>query len=142
MRQQLDNPHKTPIFFYDGDCGFCDATVQFFLNRTEASVLHFCALQSDYAKNLLAQHGIQDPELSTAYFYNGNGVLEKSDAIIGALRLCSTGYNILASILKLIPGQIRNYFYSLFARNRMSVSEMFKKQCRLLTTEERVRFIT
>jgi predicted DCC family thiol-disulfide oxidoreductase YuxK len=37
--------NKQPILLYDGDCGFCNKSIQFFLSREKNNQMHFDALQ-------------------------------------------------------------------------------------------------
>jgi len=59
------------IFLYDGECGFCNATVLFLLDNTESHRLTFCALQSVCARALCTEHGVDQMDFSTAYFFDG-----------------------------------------------------------------------
>lgn len=129
------------IFFYDGDCGFCDSTVMFLMDRTASNKLYFSSLQSTFSETLLAENGIENPVISTAYFYDGTAVFKESDAIMKSLLLCKRPTQFLGFFLMAIPSGIRNYFYRLFAKNRIMFSLHLKKECRLLSSEERVRFI-
>ena len=47
-----------PIVFYDGDCGFCNSSVQFILNKRKRE-FYFLPLQSDQAKKILNANGIE-----------------------------------------------------------------------------------
>jgi predicted DCC family thiol-disulfide oxidoreductase YuxK len=45
-------PSQT-IIFYDGLCGLCDKSVQFILEKDKHEQFLFCALQSNYAREVL-----------------------------------------------------------------------------------------
>jgi len=55
----------------DGDRGFCSATVLLLLDNMEARRLAFCPLQSDFAHALRRDHGVDQVDFSTAYFFDG-----------------------------------------------------------------------
>ncbi|MCW3076785.1 MAG: Thiol-disulfide oxidoreductase, partial [Bacteroidetes bacterium] len=41
---------KQPILLFDGECGFCNKSVQFFLKREKNKTMHFVPLQSETGK--------------------------------------------------------------------------------------------
>ena len=43
------------ILFYDGDCGFCNKSVQFVLKYENRSEIYFSALQSDFSRDFFQQ---------------------------------------------------------------------------------------
>jgi predicted DCC family thiol-disulfide oxidoreductase YuxK len=73
------------IFFYDGQCSFCNVTVQFLLDKTKLASLLFCTLQSEYAENFFAKHSYQQPDLSTAYLFLNGYLYQKSSAMLKAI---------------------------------------------------------
>ena len=129
-----------PIFFFDAECGICDATISFFLKHSDSGKLHFVALQSQTAKSLLAKNGIVDPDIKAAYFSGPDGVVSKSSAILGGLACCRKPYSLLVC-LRGIPQGMRDAVYDLVARNRHRISRLSKTECRIPTAEERARFL-
>jgi predicted DCC family thiol-disulfide oxidoreductase YuxK len=128
------------IFLYDGECGFCNSTVIFLLDNTTADRLAFCALQSDYAHALCREHGVEQPDLSTAYFFDGAKIHMSSSAVLRAISLCDTPARLLAFGL-VVPKLIRDYCYSVISRFRRHIPRSGKDDCRLLAADERARFI-
>jgi predicted DCC family thiol-disulfide oxidoreductase YuxK len=128
------------IFLYDGECGFCNSTVIFLLDNTAADRLAFSALQSDYAHALCREHGVEEPDLSTAYFFDGTKIHMRSSAVLRAISLCNTPARFLAFGL-VIPKLIRDYCYSVISRFRKHIPRLGKNDCRLLAADERARFI-
>ncbi|NGP46589.1 DUF393 domain-containing protein [Bacillaceae bacterium SIJ1] len=53
MHSSLVRHHQRPIVFFDGECSFCDAAVQFLIRHDPNKRLYFASLQSDLAANLL-----------------------------------------------------------------------------------------
>ena len=127
------------IFLYDGACGFCNSTVIFLLHNTAADRLAFCALQSDYAHALCRKHGVEQPDLSTAYFFDGSRFHMNSSAVLRAISLCSTPARFLAVGL-IIPKSIRDYCYSVISYFRKHIRPG-NDACSLLTADERSRFL-
>lgn len=123
--------------FYDGECGFCNRTVQFILDRERRPELYFCALQSDVAKNFFRERNFPEPDFSTFYYFNGERLFSKSG---GALRVSSRlkfPWNLVPVFL-LVPPFIRNGVYNFIARRRKSLAS---QQCALPTPEQRKRFL-
>lgn len=126
-----------PVVFYDGECGFCNRSVQFILDHEKSGVVHFCALQSAMAQQFFWEQHRSQPGLSTLYFWNGEQLFERST---GALKI--TGYlRAPASWLKvllIVPRFIRDGVYNWIAKRRHKLAG---RQCALPTPEQRRRFI-
>jgi len=52
-----DLKQDIPVIFYDGECGFCNSTVQFILNKKKRP-FNFAALQSTFANRTLEKVNI------------------------------------------------------------------------------------
>ena len=138
----MRNQDYKNIFFYDGDCGFCNGTVLFLLDRIAPDQLSFSSMQSDFAKKFFISMNLGPIDLSSSYLYDGQEVHKDSDAILKSLRLSSNiPIKYLGHTLAIVPKFIRNYFYKLIAINRLTISSVSRKGCRLLTSEEQKRFI-
>ena len=136
------NPEKyrgKTIFFYDGECGFCNATVMFLLDRTSPNKLLFCKLQSAFAEDFFYQHNYPQPDLTTAYLFDRGRLYQKSSAILQAVGLTNSPVKHL-KVFSLIPKSIRDGAYTIVASLRQYI-KLGKKGCRLLTPSERQRFI-
>ena len=135
----LEKYQDKTIFFYDGECGFCDATVMFLLDRTSSNRLLFCKLQSAFAEDLFYLYGLPQPDLTTAYLFDRGRLYQKSSAILQAIGLTNSPVKYL-KIFSLIPKPIRDGGYTIFASLRQYI-KLGKNGCRLLTPRERQRFI-
>ncbi|MFN5416565.1 MAG: thiol-disulfide oxidoreductase DCC family protein [Flavobacteriia bacterium] len=125
------------ILFYDGDCGFCNKSVQFVLNNERNSDICFSALQSDFALNFFKEHNFPKADLSTFYFWDGKKLYQKS---AGALRLVND-LKFKWQFLKigyLIPVFLRDKIYDFIAKRRHKLSVGF---CALPSPEQKKRFI-
>ena len=131
---------KEAIFFYDGDCGFCNATVLFLLERTKLTSLLFCPLQSKYAENFFAKHRYQQPDLTTAYLFHNGRLYQKSSAVLRAITLAEGPVRHLGIFLA-IPLFIRDGVYDFISLIRKQI-RLGKSSCRLLTPQERKRFLS
>src|ERR1700733_8286559 len=81
------------LMLYDGLCGFCNGTVQWFLRHDKFDRFRFAAQQSEIAQGVLQRHGIDGTQM-----LNGNSVylvldlglstervLQRSDVMVRAL---------------------------------------------------------
>ena len=131
-------PSKT-IFFYDGECGFCNITVMFLLDRTSPDRLFFCKLQSSYARDFFDKHNYSQPDLTTAYLFHHSRLWQKSSAILQAITLTNSPAKYLKIFLA-VPKPIRDGIYTAVASLRQYI-KIGKNNCRMLTPKERQRFI-
>lgn len=126
-----------PIVFYDGDCGFCNRSVQFILNNETNDAIHFAPLQSEFAQSFFTSKGLPTPDMSTFYFWNKNVMHSKSS---GALRV--TNYlKFPFTLLKIgfiFPRFLRDWVYDFIAKRRHQLAAGF---CALPTEAQRKRFI-
>lgn len=107
------------IVLFDGDCNFCDASVQFIINHDPAGYYQFASLQSEIGKELREKHEIPDDVDSLVLIQDGKAYV-KSD---GAIRISHhlTGLWKLAYYLKSFPRPLRDAVYDTVARNRYKV---------------------
>lgn len=126
------------IVFYDGECGFCNHSVQFILKRNKKSpLLFFAALQSDFTKKFFSNLGEPLPDISSLVFFEEEKFHYRSE---GAMRLAKylKGYKWL-SYFRFIPRFIRDAVYSLIAKHRHKISN--DNSCVLVEQSERFRFL-
>ena len=132
----LNQMETRKIVFYDGECGFCNRTVQFILNHEKSTVLYFCALQSEKALMLFQQHGQPAPDMSTFYFFDER-FYSKSTAAIRLSGYLKSPYCLLR-LLWVIPRFLRDAVYDFVAKRRQVLAAGF---CALPTPEQGKRFI-
>lgn len=126
------------IVFYDGDCGFCNHSVQFILKRNKKSpLLYFAALQSDFTKNFFTKLNEPLPDISSLVFFEENKFYYRSE---GAMRIAKylKGYRWL-SYFRFIPRFIRDTVYSIIAKQRHRLGN--HSQCELISLEDKSRFL-
>jgi predicted DCC family thiol-disulfide oxidoreductase YuxK len=140
MQTPCERTNQGAIFLYDGECGFCNSVVMFLLDNSAANRLSFCPLQADFSQELCREHGIEEVDLSTAYFFDGTKIHMRSSAVLRAITLCNTPARYLAVGI-FIPKLIRDQFYSVISRFRKHIPRLRKTSCRLLTANETARFL-
>ncbi len=126
------------IVLFDGDCNFCDASVQFILNRDPKGNFHFASLQADTGKMLRERHRIPDTVDSIVLIKDGVPYL-KSDAAVRIAEGLDGPWRWLRFV-RLIPRPLRDLGYDVIAKNRYQWFGK-KETCKLPTPEERSRFL-
>lgn len=131
------------IILFDGICNFCNASVQFIIKRDPNAHFKFATLQSDVANDILSTY-ISEPSTITAdpnsFILISNGKIHtKSTASLHVMKHLSGVWPLLF-IFIIIPKPIRDYFYTLFAKNRY---RLFGKRdtCILPNPKDRKRFL-
>ena len=126
------------VVFYDGECCFCSAVVQFILRRDHDAVFHFAPIQSEAGRELLADYGIHSPRMDTMYLLEGQQIHERSTA---ALRIIKglPGYRGIAAVCLWIPRFLRDFCYRVIARNRHRI--LRQNHCFLPTEDQKKRFL-
>ena len=128
----------TGIILFDGQCVFCDHSVQFILKRDVGEVFRFASLQSDIGQRLLKQYNV-DVSMDSIVVIYLNKVYTQSDAAIVIAQRFKGVWKLLV-IVKFIPKWLRDKMYVVIAKNRYRLfGEM--ETCRIPTEEERHRFL-
>lgn len=126
------------IVLFDGDCNFCDASVQFILNRDTKGHFHFAWLQGEAGKALRTRHRIPEAIDSIVLLKDGVPYLN-SDAAIRIAEGLDGGWRWLG-LIRIVPRPLRDFGYDVIAKNRYKWFGM-KETCKLPTPEERSRFL-
>ena len=128
----------TGIILFDGQCVFCDHSVQFILKRDVDEVFQFASLQSDIGQQLLKQYNVDSSIDSIVVIYM-NKLYTQSDAAIVIAQQFKGLWKLL-TVVKFIPKWLRDKMYVVIAKNRYRLfGEM--NTCRIPTEEEKRRFI-
>jgi len=142
IRVRAEN--SNPIILYDGVCGLCNRLVQFVLKRDKKDIFRFAALQSSFARTLLAKHGYDAGDLNTVYVVLDPGgaaerLLCKSGAIAFILEQLGGIWRMLAAF-HIVPRMFRDLAYDLVARFRYPVFGKYDA-CPLPTSKDRAKFL-
>ncbi|SOC40673.1 thiol-disulfide oxidoreductase DCC family protein [Ureibacillus acetophenoni] len=126
------------IILFDGECNFCDASVQFIIKRDTNKVFQFASLQSDIGKGLLNKYNAPE-NLDSFVLIDGDKYFLQSTA---ALRVCKDlkGAYKLLYFFVIVPKPMRNFVYQFIAKNRY---KWFGKNesCMIPSPEDRQRFL-
>jgi predicted DCC family thiol-disulfide oxidoreductase YuxK len=127
------------IILFDGVCNLCNSSVQFVIKHDANNKFKFAALQSEYAKNILAAHQINAEKLSSLVLIEDQKIYTEST---GALRIAKN-LGLPTSLLYvfiIIPPFIRNAVYKYIARNRYKWFGK-KEECWIPTPALKNRFL-
>lgn len=126
------------IILFDGDCNFCDKSVQFIIKRDASAHFKFASLQSDIGQELMKQYNIPG-HIDSFILIKNNRSYAKSSA---ALHVCRNLNNIwkVFYLLLIVPKPIRDFLYHIVAKNRY---QWFGKKdsCILPSPDIRKRFL-
>lgn len=123
------------IVFYDGECGFCNKSVQFILKNRKSNNLKFLPLQSKKSESILENFNVQI-DMSTLYFLQNGSLTEKSSAVLKITNRLKW-YWFWLKIGYILPKGWRNRIYDKVANNRYKITGSF---CYIPDKEERKMF--
>jgi predicted DCC family thiol-disulfide oxidoreductase YuxK len=109
-----------PVIFFDGFCNLCNGAVQFILKHDHKDVFRLAALQSDAAKNYLAEKHLENIGADSIVLFENGKVYTRSTAALRIARRLSGLWPALYVFI-MVPSFIRDYFYNLVAKNRYKV---------------------
>jgi len=133
----MNNTH--PVILFDGVCNLCNSSVQFIIKRDPGAKFRFSSLQSENAKQLLQQAGLDHTMTDTVVLlYHGRAYTQSDAALQIARRL--TGLWPVLYVLIVIPRPVRNAVYNWIARNRYRWFGK-KDQCMIQSPELKHRFL-
>ena len=110
-------PPEPRIVVFDGICNLCSSVVDFISARDPHSVFTFVPMQSPRGQLLLEEHGVSIDQVDTFLLIGSGGTLVRSDAAIAIAAELRRPWNML-TVLRHIPRPVRDWAYSLVARNR------------------------
>ena len=124
------------VVLFDGVCGMCDRSVDFFMSIDSRNLLLFSPLQGEFAAKEAKE---ESADLSTIVFYDDGTLHRRSGAVLRILGQMG-GMWSSAYLLLVVPAPVRDCVYGLIARNRY---KFFGKReaCRMPTKEEREKFL-
>lgn len=126
------------IILFDGECNFCDKSVQFIIKRDPEEIFSFTSQQGEAGQKMIEKYHAPASIDSIILIENDTYYLKSS----AALRICRhlQGAWKLLFIFILVPYPIRDFFYNILAKNRYKWFGK-KDQCTLPTPEMRKRFL-
>jgi len=106
----------SPILFYDGVCGLCDAFVRFMIRHDKEEIFKLASLQSEVGKKI-SQHLNIENDLDTVIGLSKSKYTTESDVILMVADELGGWWSII-KVIKIVPKVIRNWCYRRTAENR------------------------
>lgn len=114
---QVAEHKKRRLIFFDGDCNLCQYAVQFVLHRDRKGSFCFASLQSEIAKELLADSGLLPLQFSTFILWEEGVFFYRSTAALRVARGLPALWPVLYAFI-IVPTFIRDGIYNWIAANR------------------------
>jgi predicted DCC family thiol-disulfide oxidoreductase YuxK len=127
------------VVLFDGQCCFCQSSVQFIIKRDPAARFRFAPLQSDVGRSLAATHGIDAERLDGLVLIDEGKAYQKSAAALQIARGLKWPWPIF-SVLRFVPRMVRDWFYDQFAKRRYRWFGRLSS-CPLPNEDDRKRFL-
>lgn len=132
-------PKAQKIILFDGVCNLCNGWVQFVINHDIRKIFRFGSLQSEGGRVLLKKHGLPLNDYDSFVYVKDNQVYLKSTAALHVLKDLGGFYKFFY-IFIVIPRPVRDFAYSLIAKNRYFLFGK-RESCMLPSPELRNRFL-
>lgn len=132
-----------PVLLYDGVCGVCNGAVRTILRFDRHGTLRFAALDSDFARDIIARHPRLAGLDSVVFVRDPGGPTETVSTESAALLQVADylgGYWKLATAARVIPAFVRDRLYAAFAAVRYHVGGKYDS-CPIPSPEVRGRFL-
>jgi predicted DCC family thiol-disulfide oxidoreductase YuxK len=114
MEEHLQIEH---LVLFDGECAFCNRSVQRIIKNDKKELFTFTPLESDLGKSLLQQFNIDPKKTDSIVYIHHQKAYIKSTAALRVAKKLRRLYPLLFGFI-IIPAFIRNFFYDIIARNR------------------------
>ena len=126
------------IVLFDGECNFCDASVQFIIKRDKEAAFQFAALQSEVGLALVEKLAVPST-VDSIVFIEGERYYMKSTAALKIARQLDGLWKLSYAAI-VVPKPLRDAVYSYIAKNRYKWFGK-KEACMLPTAKQRNRFL-
>ncbi|GIX43358.1 MAG: thiol-disulfide oxidoreductase [Leptospiraceae bacterium] len=114
-----NNLEKEKIIFYDGDCVFCNKTVQWIIKHDKNNRFKFSPQNSEFAKNFLKPVREKFNYLDSIIYYSDGKFYVEFEATIEILSEIYIFFKTIKKIFKFkIFIVIGNFFYRIIAKYR------------------------
>jgi predicted DCC family thiol-disulfide oxidoreductase YuxK len=126
------------IILFDGECNFCNRTVQFIIKRDPKGIFRFTSLQSVVGKELLRKYNVPE-EIDSLVLIEDEHCYFQSTGAIRIFKNLKGAWRVTKYLL-IVPRPIRDIFYKIIAKYRYQLFGK-KNDCMVPTPEDRKRFL-
>ncbi|GJL64522.1 MAG: hypothetical protein NPIRA04_31760 [Nitrospirales bacterium] len=127
------------VILFDGVCNFCNATVDFVIQRDPKQKFVFGTLQSEPGQQILQINHFDTQDFETFLYLENGKVFTKSTAALKVAKEL-TGMWPLLYVCIVIPRTIRDMVYQFIGRRRYQWMGK-RDSCRLPDEKDRTRFV-
>lgn len=135
--RKLDEILQKTILFYDGDCGFCNKSVQFILRNQKEKTVYFMALQDPRVIEIGEHFDLKMTDLNTLYLLFDDTMYEKSTAALKVTKFLKWKWKFF-NVAFIFPKFLRDKVYDFIAKRRKTIAGEF---CYLPNETERKQFL-
>lgn len=132
-----------PVLLYDGVCGFCNRAVRTVLRFDGRGSLRFAALDSDFAREIVARHpaiaGVDSVVFVDEPGGPGERVAVRSEAALRVADYLGGPWKLLTAA-RIVPAALRDLLYDRFAKFRYRIFGKYDS-CPNPPQEVRQRFV-
>jgi predicted DCC family thiol-disulfide oxidoreductase YuxK len=130
------------IVLFDGECNFCNSSVNFIWKRDKKDRFRFASLQSRKGIDILTEHNhpIHHKQLSTIVLIQNGQLFTKSTAVLKITKQLSGLYPLLYVFI-IIPKPLRDYVYEFIAKRRHLLLKN-NSNCEIPTQRQLSKFIS
>jgi predicted DCC family thiol-disulfide oxidoreductase YuxK len=132
-------PDSSPLVLFDGECNFCNRSIQFVLDHEIDSEIRFTSSASPPGQEAMQTCGFGCGAGSIVVIESGR-CYTKSSATIRLARHLRRPWNFLGLIV-MIPAPMRDLIYEFIAANRHRISGRMP-HCRIAGPAVARRFLT
>ncbi|USK64015.1 thiol-disulfide oxidoreductase DCC family protein [Peribacillus frigoritolerans] len=128
-----------PVILFDGECNFCDSSVQFIIKRDPQGLFHYASLQSEAGQELLKKYDVP-ADIDSMVLIEKDKAYYKSSAALRICRRLQGAWKLLYGFI-IVPSFIRNFVYDFIAKNRYKWFGKKEESCMLPSPSVRKRFL-
>jgi predicted DCC family thiol-disulfide oxidoreductase YuxK len=139
MEALVPAPVPPRLLLYDGVCGLCARSVQFFVRHDRDRAMFYAPLQGETAARLRQEHPEIPEAIDTLVLVEEGKVYLRSRGVLRATRFLPAPWRWLSWGL-LVPTFLADPLYNLIARYRYRIWGRYDT-CRIPSPEEAARFL-
>jgi predicted DCC family thiol-disulfide oxidoreductase YuxK len=127
------------IVLFDGECKFCNGSVNFIIEHDKAGYFKFAPNQSEVAQEIFRKYNVDKANIDSLVLIENEKVYLYSTGALRIARKLNGVWSIFYGFI-IVPSVIRDFVYKQFAKVRI---RLFGKQeiCLMPTNEIRERFL-
>lgn len=133
------NKRNTNIVLFDGECSFCNSSVNFIIRHDKKDQFRFATLQSEIGKSITKKFNINDT-IDSIILIENEKIYLRSTAVLRISKHLNGIYPLLYIFIA-IPPFVRDFIYDLIAKNRKSWF-VKKETCLMVSEEIKGKFIS